>query len=205
MLLPELVAFGRFVGGLRRFLRHRLDADECRRRIVHNLQEREASFLRLIGQGVFARRDSAYRKLFAHAGVSFEDVCDLVARRGLEQALATLFDAGVYLRLDEFKGRRPIRRGSLVLEVEPHDFDNPLSAKHFASQSGGSRGSGTRTYIDLDGLAHDAGYQHFELAAFGLRDRPLVLWCPPPPYSAAFNELLRAAKLGQAAGHETKT
>jgi len=150
MLLPELVAFGRFVGGLRRFLRHRLDADECRRRIVHNLQEREASFLRLIGQGVFARRDSAYRKLFAHAGVSFEDVCDLVARRGLEQALAILFDAGVYLRLDEFKGRRPIRRGSLVLEVEPHDFDNPLSAKHFASQSGGSRGSGTRIYIDLD-------------------------------------------------------
>jgi hypothetical protein len=28
MLLPELVAFGRFLGGLRRFLRHRLDADE---------------------------------------------------------------------------------------------------------------------------------------------------------------------------------
>jgi hypothetical protein len=111
--------------------------------------------------------------------------------------LGVLFDAGVYLRLDEFKGRRPIRRGSLVVETAPHDFDNPLSARDVVGQSGGSRSPGTRTYVDFASYAHDAAYQHFQLAAFGLRERPLALWCPPPPYAAAINELLRAAKLNQ--------
>jgi hypothetical protein len=101
------------------------------------------------------------------------------------------------VRLDEFKGRHPIRRGSLVFEVSSRDFDNPLSTKHFAGQSGGSRSSGTRTYIDFDSYAHDAAYQHFLLAALKLHGRPFALWCPPPPYSAAINELMRSAKLAQ--------
>lgn len=197
MLLSEVALFIRFVGGLREFLRHPLDEAECHRAITHNLRERTGNFIDVLARGVFARPKSPYRKLLDHAGIGLEDLRDLASRRGLEETLAVLFDAGVYLRLDEFKGRRPVRRGSLIVETVPHDFDNPLSARDVAGQSGGSRSPGTRTYVDFASYAHDAAYQYFQLVAFGLRERPLALWCPPPPYAAAINELLRAAKFNQ--------
>lgn len=180
-LLSEFALFARFVGGLRGFLRRPLDAAQCRQAITHGLRERNGNFIDVLARGVFARAESPYRRLLAHAGISLEDVRDLAQRRGLEETLGVLFDAGVYLRLDEFKGRRPIRRGSLIVETAPRDFDNPLSARDVVGQSGGSRSPGTRTYVAFASYAHDAAYQHFQLAAFGLRERPLGLWCPPSP------------------------
>jgi hypothetical protein len=39
----------------------------------------------------------------------------LVRRDGLEDALRALYRAGVYLTVDEFKGRRPIVRGGQTI------------------------------------------------------------------------------------------
>ena len=49
------------------------------------------------------------------AGFELADIRRLVEDLGLEEALERLYDAGVYVTQDEFKGRQPIRRGALVL------------------------------------------------------------------------------------------
>lgn len=136
MLLTELKLFARFAGGLRRFVREPLTASQCRQRLVRGLAERPGNFLRVMTQGMFARPASPYGRLLAHAGIKIDDVRHLVASRGVEETLEVLFTSGVYVSLDEFKGRRPVRRGSLVFDVRSRDFDNPLSIKHFAGQSG---------------------------------------------------------------------
>jgi hypothetical protein len=196
----QLRLLGRFAFRLRGFLRRPLAPADCRERVRQGLERRQENFLRVLERGVFAApASSPYRQLFAHAGATLDDVRHAVRTRGLEPALRTLADAGVHLRLDEFKGRRPIRRGSLHLEATPHDFDNPLSGRDLASQTGGSRTGrgGTRIYIDLDSYAQDAAYQHHMLAAFDLLGHPSALWCPVPPYSSGINEVFRSAKLGR--------
>ena len=59
---------------------------------------REAAFLRTLERAVFSYPQSPYLQLFRHAGCELEDVHNLVARDGLEEALRTLLEA-VWLRI----------------------------------------------------------------------------------------------------------
>ncbi len=139
----DLRAAARYVTGLGPFLRRPLGSGEAHRRVRDQLALRETAFLDLLERSVFDRRDrdgGPYLKLLRHAGVSKEDVRELVRHEGIEGALGRLYDEGVYVTLDEFKGRRPIRRGSLEVEVRPSDFDNPLLAHHVEARTSGSRG-----------------------------------------------------------------
>jgi hypothetical protein len=161
------------------------------------LRERAQNLLDVLEGAVFAVPSGPYARLFAHAGVDLRDVRHLVGQRGVEGALDALFDAGVYLRLDEFKGRRSIRRGSLEIEVTSRDFNHPLSGKHFAVQTGGSRSGGTRLYVDLEHYAQDAMHYCAFIDAFGLFERPYGLWRPTPPWHAGIKGVMRCAKLGK--------
>ena len=188
--------FGRLAVRLRPFLRSPIGAEQARTMCERGLAEREASFLRGIKRGIYPHHDNPYRRLLRHAGIEFDDLQQMVRRDGLEPTLEALFDAGVHVGLDEFKGRVPIRRGSLEFCATSHDFDNPLAARDFTSRTGGSRSSGTRLVVDLDLLAHDAAYVHHQLAAFGLLGLPTFVWCSTPPFISGISEILRLAKLG---------
>ena len=61
----------------------------------------------------------------------------------MDGALLALLRQGVYVTLDEFKGRRPIVRGATSFVADPTQFRNPLSGSHVAFPSGGSRGKAT--------------------------------------------------------------
>ena len=91
------------------------------------------------------------------AGVEFGDVEALVRADGLESALGRLYDAGVYVTLDEVKGRRPIERHGLSQPITAAAFDNPLMTSHYQGMSSGSRGRRTRVNIDLALLEHGRG------------------------------------------------
>ena len=93
------------------FLRHPLTVDEAHRVVATRLDRREASFLDVVGRCVFERPGSPYRALLDRAGCERGDLERLVDRDGVEGALRELYRAGVYLTVDEFKGRRPIVRG----------------------------------------------------------------------------------------------
>jgi hypothetical protein len=189
----------RYVGGLRTFIRQPLTPDDCRQRVETRLRSRVDGFLRMVERGIFRQRRSPYRKLFEHARITFPDVQQLVQKEGVETALARLYDAGVYVTLDEFKGRRPIQRRGLEYRVRLEDFDNPLLAAGYEGRTGGSRSAGNRIIIDFDLLAQEAAYHSLFLAAFQLGSRPIAIWRPVPPGVAGMNNVLRHAKLGRSA------
>ena len=188
--------FAQFAAGLGTLLRTRPDDAGWRAQIAGDLQAREANFLEMLRLGVYARPASPYRKLLAHAGLALADVEQAVATTGLEATLQTLFDAGVHIHLDEFKGRRPIRRGSLELEVTSRDFDNTLAPAHLQGQSGGSRSSGTPIQYSLEHYLREMPYDYLLHTMFDTFRRPLAIWRPTPPYLAGLNNVLRHVVFG---------
>jgi hypothetical protein len=201
--MPKTLSLSRQIGlfaGLAKrlgpFLRNRLTPVRCIEMSRAGLAQRDVSFLDNLELALGSSPDNPYSRLLKHAGIGLRDVREAVLRRGLEPTLEMLHDNGVYVSLDEFKGRVPIRRGSLSIEVGSHDFDNPLAQKHFETRTGGSRSTGTRLFIDLDLLERDAGYVHHQMDMFGCYGRPLFVWCSASPALSGISEMLRCAKLG---------
>jgi hypothetical protein len=139
----------RFLGRLPAFLHGRVTAAEAAAIARRRLAGRGRSFTAFVKAAVYDRPDSPYLPLLRRAGSTFGDLERLVATGGVEAALETLLREGVYLTVDEFKGRRPVRRGDLEFQTSPESLRNPLSAFHIPVRSSGSRGAGTPVLIDL--------------------------------------------------------
>jgi len=195
--VDDLRAAGGFLRGLRPFLRQPLDPDDAERRLERQLAAREQTFARVLERGVFGHPASPYRALLAWAGVTLGDVHALLAHEGLDATLERLYDAGVYLTLEEFKGRQPLRRPGLELPLRAEDFDNPLTARHYAAHTGGSTSTPRRILIDLGLLEHESAYHARFYARAGARDRPLGIWQPAPPGAVGIKTALIQAKLGR--------
>jgi hypothetical protein len=195
--LDELAAFSRYAWGLREYLRHPLSAAECRRIVEEQLLSREQSFLGVLEAGVFAQSSSPYRALLEAAGIELGDIAQLVRLHGLEGTLQRLHDAGVYVALDEFKGRRPLERLGLSLPVRPEDFFNPLRGQAFVLHDVGSRGVRRGGPLDLVHTARSAVHHSLLLESFDLFHRPYAVWLPVPPGRAGLIDVLRIAKLGK--------
>src|SRR5215211_6306166 len=104
--LEDLRVGARFLRSLPPFLRNPITAEQARAILARRLERRESDFLELIRRTVFSQADSPYRHLLALAGCEFGDIEALVRRDGVEGALRALLRSGVYLTIDEFKGRR---------------------------------------------------------------------------------------------------
>ena len=87
----------------------------------------------------------------------------------MEGALQVLFRAGVYLTVDELKGRRAARRGSATVEVDAARLRNPLCAMHVPTQSGGSGGDASPLVYDLASIRDHAANTLLALDAQGGR------------------------------------
>jgi hypothetical protein len=195
-LSADLAAFARYTVGLPRFLAHTVGPDEVRRRLRWRLEAREENLIALLERAVYARPSSPYRALLEHAGAELGDVADLVREEGVEGALERLHGIGVYVSLEEFRGRRPIKRGRLELATRPEDFDNPLVSRVSTTRTGGSRSPGRRVGIDF---AHrELGVEHYSLVlqTFDLAQRPAGIWRAAPPGAAGLAAVIGAAKAG---------
>jgi hypothetical protein len=193
-VLEQARMFGRFAVGLPRFLNKTLSLEEARAMVLRDVRERERNFLLLVRRGVYERAESPYRALLRWAGVEYGDLEGLVLRDGIEAALGKLYDAGVKITLDEFKGKRVILRNGLTREVTSEDFDNALLTREFEVATGGSTGVRRRLAIDFALLEHDAAAQQFYYAANGMSERPGAIWRPIPPGSSGLKNALLAAK-----------
>src|SRR5215207_2914216 len=174
-----------------------MSAEQARQRLADALANREQNFLRVLERGVFGNPASPYLPLFKLAGAELGDVQALVRADGLDAALGRLYDGGMYVTLDEVKGRRPIERKGLSVPVAAGAFDNPLMTSHYQAMSSGSRGPRTRVNIDLALLEHEAAYVHQYLTGFDLWKRPYAVWRPVPPVVTAVKWILRLEKLGK--------
>ncbi|MFH1278449.1 MAG: hypothetical protein ABIK65_08730 [Candidatus Eisenbacteria bacterium] len=131
------------------FLRDPLTLPEARTILRHRLERREADFLDLARRAIYENRASPYRSLLELARCEYGDLERLVRCEGVEGALRGLFREGVYLTVDEFKGRRPVVRGGTVIVADPARLRNPLSTPHLWATTSGSRGAPTRIQLDL--------------------------------------------------------
>jgi hypothetical protein len=188
---------GRFVRDLGAFLDSPPDPDEAEKRLGTQLKGRSRSLVPMLQHGVFSNPDSPYRALMESAGIDSEMVAAKIDRVGLEATLAWLFEAGVHVSLDEFKGRVPIVRPGLELRSGAGEFDNPLLQSHYEGRTGGSRGVGTRLVIDLGLLAYETDHVQLALEGLGALDRPAALWRPRPPGVTGLKEALYRARLGR--------
>lgn len=142
----------RFVSGLPAYLRRPWTPEEARAALGRRFEEREENFLRLLRACAAPGGRSPYRALLGRAGCEYGDLVRLTAREGVEGALEILHRNGVHLTVEEFKGRRPVVRGSLRLEAAPGDLGNPRRRVHLTLRSGGSRSAGTSVSFDLNFL-----------------------------------------------------
>ncbi len=186
----------RFLGGLGAFLDAPLSSQDCRAAVADSLRDREAGFLDLMRRAVYGNPRSPYLALLRLAGVEYGDVAGLVSRDGVEATLEKLHEAGVHVRLEEFKGLRPIERPGLTLAVQAEDFDTPLLRRDFLVATSGSTGRRRRLAIDLDLLVLEAAYSKLVEESHGVSESPKAIWQPAPPGSAGLKAALRAAKCG---------
>ncbi len=149
MSFTDLRVGARFLRALPRFLRHPVRPDEARAIVRRRLATRETDFLDMARRCVTAHPNGPYHFLFEAAGCELGDLESLVRREGVEGTLQAVYRAGVYLTVEEFKGRRPVERGSRVFHVDPGDVLNPASVVYVPSQTGGSRGAATPVPLDL--------------------------------------------------------
>ncbi len=190
--------FAQFPFAVRRFLNARVTVEDARQIVRERMARRESSFLEMLERNVYGNPHSPYLKLLKRAGCELGDVRVLVAQKNIEGALRVLRGEGVYVTFEEFKGRKPIERSGLTIEVTPRDFDNPNAQRHFVSTTGGSTGLASGVHHDLDHVAAGAVNHFLMLDAHNARDLPMAMWIPILP-GGGFSFLLQRLYLQQPA------
>jgi hypothetical protein len=196
-LLGDLKMYARFAWGLRGFLRETITLEEARAIVQRRLAQREDNFLRLVEKGIFGYPRSPYLPLLKLARIELDDVQTMVRRKGLEDTLLALREAGVYVTFEEFKGREPIVRDGRVISVQAHDFDNPYLTHYYYGRSGGTTGAGTRIPTDLDHLAAQVPDIVLAYETHGVLEGPKAIWFGVLPDGSGPNNILRQARFGQ--------
>lgn len=169
-MLREAIHYTRLAAGLGRLRFARLEPNpvELMRRYVEN---REENFLLLMRDAVFQAPANPYQSLFNWAGCEYGDLAAGVRADGLETTLESLRKAGVYVLHDEYKGKRPIQRGSFQLEVTPDDFANPNYRGTLSTMSSGSRSRGTVTSQSTEYLVYREAQEQVFLEELGISRR----------------------------------
>jgi hypothetical protein len=147
--LDEVIAGLRYLRAIPTFLRDPLTIEQTRAILRQRIEHRGRDLLALMRVVFSAPATYPYRRLFALAGCEYGDLERLVEREGVEGALAILVRQGVYLTVEEFKGRRPVTRSGVSFQVDPSQLRNPSASLHLMVRTGGSRSPGTPVPLDL--------------------------------------------------------
>lgn len=195
-MLDDLRMLVRFVRGLVPFFTELRDTQGAMEILADGRARRTERFLALLRRAVFEYPARPYGRLFHSAGFDFAKTERLVLQYGIEAALERLLDAGVYLTLDEFKGRVPIRRAGIEIAAAARDFDNPLLKRDFEAATSGSTGTRRRLLIDLDLLRFESALQAVFIEGVGMGGMPMGIWRPVPPGTAGMKRALSQLRYG---------
>ena len=94
------------------------------RKVAERLASRADRLVALVSDA-FASRGSPYATLLRHAGLEPAGVAEMAAREGVDGTLARLLRAGVYLTVDELKGRRSDGARIPRLRIRPRRHRQP--------------------------------------------------------------------------------
>jgi hypothetical protein len=184
----------RFLRRLPAFLRHPVTHRDALATLYRRLEVRGDDFLALVRESIYGQAGSPYRRLLDAAGCEYGDLARLVTQDGVEPALRVLCRHGVYLTVDEFKGRRPVVRGSTTISVNPQQLQNAKVRAHVPARSSGSRGPATPADVDL-AFVRDLAVNHcLALTARGGISWHHAIWSVPG--GAAMKRILWLAGFG---------
>lgn len=138
-----------FMAGLPLFLHRSVREKAAREALRRRLEQRQALFMDLVCRTVYAVPSSPYLHLLRRAGCEPGDLEKLVRQAGVEGALKVLCRNGIYLTVEEFKGRRPMVRGSARFSVDPHLFRNPACYSWLGIRTSGSRSRGIHCPVNF--------------------------------------------------------
>lgn len=176
------------------FLRRPLTVSTAGEILARRLVERPHAFLALIRDAVYGHPASVYRQMLRHVGCEYGDLERLVREDDVEGALRRLLDLGVYLTVDESKGRQPIVRGTLTLWAVPASLTNPLVTGHAPVSSSGSRGTGTTVLMELACIRDHGVNTALALAAYQGTGWVKAVWGVPG--GAALYRILKLSSFG---------
>jgi hypothetical protein len=178
-MIDDVLVGARFLARLPGFLRSPLPVAEAEATLARRLENRSRDFRALVRHAVYGHAGSPYRALLSLAGCEMGDVERLVEKEGVEDALRVLYRHGVYLTVDELKGKRPAVRGGTAIATGPEHLRNPARTGHVVAQTSGSRGARTPVALDLDFLGELAVDRALAMAARGARSWRLAYWDVP--------------------------
>lgn len=178
------------------FLRERIAAPLAEERIRGLLANREQRFLEIAKTRIYGCPNSPYLKLLHIARCEFSDLENHVRRNGLEDTLALLARAGVYLTVAEYKGRTEVTRGREVFRVSPSDFAHPDPPPGFVTQTSGTNSNPVSAVIALERVAVQALEVAVFLSAHELWQNAHAIYDAILPAGAGIRALLINAKLG---------
>ena len=155
-LFEDARMYLRFIRGVPGYLKKRYTVEDGKTLLKHDLENREGNFLRLAERSIYRNPNSPYLPMLREAGCELGDLRNLAEQDGLEAALRKLYQEGVCVRFEEFKGREPMVRDGQEIQLRPDDFNNPFLKKDWESRTSGSTGAGTRNPKDLEHKAAKA-------------------------------------------------
>jgi len=188
--------YSQFIAGLPGFLRQRYTPEDARREVLERLNNRERNFLALLDAAVFSRPESPYQFIMREARCEPGDVRQLVKKDGVDAAMEKLYDGGVSVSFDEFKGRKPIVRNGRTLATTSESFDNPLATKMFEGQSGGSTGVPTSVTSGLAHIEDQTAMMILGHEANGILGGPVIVYRAGFPSATANKTILRHILIG---------
>jgi hypothetical protein len=181
-ILGSINRYWHFPWALRKFLKEPMTLEKSQLIIKNRLANRENNLLSIVQTNIYNNKTSPYLQLLKCAGCEYGDFEKLVLSDGIETALRNLYQKGVYLRVEEFKGKENVIRGSRTFAFKENDFDNPSITVHFEGRSGGSRSKGTRTVYDFSFLTQNTSvYSITRVDAYEALNIPVVIWMPILP------------------------
>ncbi len=179
---------------LYRFLGEKITLEESREIITQRLKRREDLFLEFIREKIYGKEDSPYMKLIRTTGLEFKDIESFVVGRGVEGTLHELAERGVYLTIDEFKGRSICKRHGQKFSFREEDFNNITSASGIRGATGGTRSQGTPVFFNFDYIKEKSVLRKILLDAFDIFDYPCIVWFPD---GLGLSVTLEISKLGK--------
>jgi hypothetical protein len=175
----DLVSAGRFLVNLPKVLRHPITSKEAHATLRDQLQSREANFLTHARDAIYQNHASPYRRLLKVAGCEYGDLERLVRKEGLEGALHFLYRQGIYLTVEESKGRRAVIRGSTTFEIAPAALSNPKLVSDLVGQTSSSRGNSTLVPIEFASVRRQTTDLFIDLQARGGLNWLHAIWLMP--------------------------
>jgi len=194
-LFNQAAVYWRFAWGLRGFLKEPVTLEQGRELIRQRLQNREQNLLEMMKRAIYDNAASPYLKLLELAGCEYGDFEKMVRSDGIESTLRKLYESGVYLSIEEFKGKKEVIRSGKVFRFKESDFNNPFLASYFEASSSASRSAGTTVMMNLDRFSYQANHAAAAFAARGILGSPILLWMPILPSGAGLVAVLWAAKM----------